>query len=132
MITALLFLLIVFIQLWENHNKRAIRLKNNDYRDIDKRPEMWVYVLACISLGCFSLFLMHEPWYYSILLALLTRLAWFNVPFNLLTRGWSEWDYENPKGTSWWDKVGIKSGIPYGIRFTVCMTLWILTIIFLS
>lgn len=131
MITALLFILIVFLQLWENHNKRAIRLEQHRYVDIDKRPEMWVYVAACIPIGCISLFVFHEPWYYSIALALFTRLAWFNVPFNLLTRGWKEWDYENPKGTSWWDRVGKKSGIPYGIRFILYVILWVLAIIFL-
>lgn len=125
----ILFLLIVGLHVWHNYKIRKERLEKHDYRDIEKGPEILKYLAASAIVGVVSLLLFHSSWYFILLVALLTRCAFFDVGFNLATK--RSWNYENPKGKSKWDKWELKTGIPFELRFSLYVLFYLLTVIYL-
>jgi uncharacterized membrane protein len=127
---AILFLIIVALHIYHNYTIRKNRLKVQDYRDIAKGPEILKYAAASLIVGLFGLFVMGNSWYYIMLIALFARCAFFDVGFNIATG--KSWNYENPKGKSWLDRLELKTKIPFELRFAIYVVCFFLVARFLG
>lgn len=128
--TAILFLIIVALHIYHNYTIRKNRLKVHDYRDISKGPEIVKYLIASAIVGVFALLVLKSSWYYIVLLSLFARCAFFDVGFNIAVG--KRWNYENPKGKSWFDKQELKTKIPFELRFGIYVICFFLVARFLS
>lgn len=121
-IVSIVFIIICFLQAWENSVRRKNRLKNNNYRDIEKLPEVLKYAVAILILGFVILKLIPEfNWEQIAILAILTRMAWFNVFYNHLTG--NNIFFIDTKGNSRWDRFNT---LIFGKGFLRYLFYWIL------
>ena len=106
----------------ENALLRKRRLKRKDYRDIHHPTQALIYLAASVVVSIFGNIYYELPYWELALLALLTRMVFFDISFNLFSG--RRLDYENPKGTSIIDKI--EQSLPFIHRQFIYTGLWII------
>jgi hypothetical protein len=121
----IIFVILVILHALENALIRKHRLKKKDYRDIHHPSQAIIYLSASIIISIFGNIYFGFPYWELGLLALLTRMVFFDISFNIFTG--RRLDYENPKGTSMIDKI--EQALPFIHRQFIYTGLWIILIL---
>jgi hypothetical protein len=118
----LAFVILVILHALENALKRKKRLRNNDYRDIKKLPEVIIYSILSFIIGLLGYQIGNFQIWYMVALAVVTRMVFFDISFNIFSG--RNPSYENPKGNSLTDKI--EQVIPFWHRFIIYTTIYII------
>lgn len=116
------FFLLVVLHALENALRRKRRMKQHNYKDIKKLPEVIFYSLASALIGWLGYAVYSFQIWELVALSIVTRMLFFDPAFNIFCQRWI--GYENPKkGNSLVDKI--EQFLPFWHREVIYLGLYI-------